>query len=39
MNQAVHLESSAWVKRYGAEPGSAVLHTLLEYAQAQSGQL
>ena len=39
MNQAVYLESSAWVKRYVAETGSAVLHALLEYAQAQSGQL
>ena len=39
MNQAAYLESSAWVKRYVAEPGSAVLHALLEYAQAQSEQL
>ena len=36
MNQTVYLESSAWVKRYVAEPGSAVLHALLTYAQAQS---
>ena len=39
MNPTVYLESSAWVKRYVAEPGSAVLHALLEYAQARSGQL
>jgi predicted nucleic acid-binding protein len=38
MNPTVYLESSAWVKRYVAEPGSAVMHALLEYAQAQSGQ-
>jgi predicted nucleic acid-binding protein len=39
MNQTVYLESSAWVKRYVAEPGSTVIHALLTYAQAQSLQL
>lgn len=35
----VYLESSAWIKRYVAEPGSAVIHALLEYAQAPSAPL
>ncbi len=32
----VYLESSAWVKRYVAEPGSATVHALLEYVAAHS---
>ncbi|MCX7687440.1 MAG: type II toxin-antitoxin system VapC family toxin [Fimbriimonadales bacterium] len=30
----VYLESSAWVKRYVAEPGSATVHALLEHVAA-----
>lgn len=33
----VYLESSAWVKRYVAERGSEVIHSLLAFTQAQSG--
>lgn len=35
----VYLEPSAWVKRYVAEPGSEVVHSLLEYAEGQSDLL
>ncbi len=32
----VYLESSAWVKRYVAEAGSATVHALLEYAASHA---